>query len=64
MAKKKKYIIVQEGDTIRVADYVPEELAKEEFLGSVWIIRVSDLHFWYLGEWMPLKDYITIQKLF
>lgn len=63
--KKPKYIIVQDGEPIRTASEIPLELFKKEYLSYLWIIRLKDLHYWYLNEWLPLPSLeIQQNKLF
>jgi len=61
--KKPKYIIVQDGEPIRTSNYIPIELITREYAPYVWIIRLKDLHHYWMGEWYPLKE-IEIAKLF
>jgi hypothetical protein len=61
---KPKYIIVRDGEPIMVSDHFPQELAEGPYVNYMWVIRLSDLKHWYLGEWMDLQEYEQQTKMF
>ena len=53
--EKPKYLIAQDGEPIKVSDYIPQELIMGENAAYHWIIRLKDLHYYWEGKWYPLQ---------
>lgn len=51
-----EYLINWAGDLFRTSVF-PEDLATGEYKNHVHIIRLSDLTFYWEGDWYPIKEY-------